>query len=261
MTRFRPCIDLHDGKVKQIVGSTLRDGGDGPRENFVSEKPASWFAEAYRRDGLSGGHVIMLGRGNEEAALAALRAHPGGLHIGGGIKPDNARRYLDAGASHVIVTSYIFDDHSCFSAQRLEEMVEQVGRKRLVLDLSCKATTDGWVVAMNRWQTITDLPLDGDTFKKLSPHCDEFLIHAVDVEGKCEGMDEALVRCLGLWCDRPVTYAGGARSLEDLHRVQDISRGRVDVTIGSALDIFGGKGARYDECVAFNRRPGAPGDA
>ncbi|HSI62009.1 MAG TPA: phosphoribosylformimino-5-aminoimidazole carboxamide ribotide isomerase [Candidatus Saccharimonadia bacterium] len=253
MTRFRPCIDLHDGKVKQIVGSTLRDAGEGPRENFVSEKPASWYAELYKKDGLSGGHVIMLGKGNEEAALSALRAYPGGMHIGGGIRPDNATKFLDAGASHVIITSYAFDEQARFREDRVREMVETVGRDRLVLDLSCRATTDGWVVAMNRWQTMTDLIVDGDTFKRLSPYCDEFLIHAVDVEGKCEGIDEALVKCLGVWCDKPVTYAGGARSVNDLTRTQELSAGRVDVTIGSALDIFGGHGAKYEECAAFNR--------
>jgi phosphoribosylformimino-5-aminoimidazole carboxamide ribotide isomerase len=254
MTKFRPCIDLHEGKVKQIVGSTLRDEGAGPRENFVSEQGAGWYAARYQQDGVIGGHVIMLGKGNEEAALEALQAFPGGMHIGGGIRPENAKRYLDAGASHVIVTSYVFDETARFSEERLREMTDAVGASRLVLDLSCRATTDGWMVAMNRWQTMTDLPVDADTFARLAPHCDEFLIHAVDVEGKCEGIDEPLVRCLSLWCDKPVTYAGGARSVEDLQRVQALSRGNVDVTIGSALDIFGGKGARYGECVAFNRR-------
>lgn len=256
MTRFRPCIDLHDGKVKQIVGSTLRDEGAGPEENFVSEHSAGWYAAKYKEDGLTGGHVIMLGKGNEAAALEALRAFPGGLHLGGGIRPENAPQYLEAGASHVIVTSYIFDEKSRFSESRLREMTERVGPERLVLDLSCRATRDGWMVAMNRWQTMTDLPVDSDTFKQLAPYCDEFLIHAVDVEGKCEGMDEPLLRCLSLWCEKPVTYAGGARSVEDLQRAQELSKGRVDVTIGSALDIFGGKSARYAECVAFNRREG-----
>jgi phosphoribosylformimino-5-aminoimidazole carboxamide ribotide isomerase len=254
MTRFRPCIDLHDGKVKQIVGSTLRDGGAGPQENFVSDKGAGWYAARYKEDGLVGGHVIMLGKGNEAAALEALAAFPGGLHIGGGIRPENAHRFLNAGASHVIVTSYIFDEEGRFDETKLQEMVDAVGTPRLVLDLSCRATQDGWMVAMNRWQTMTDLAVDAETFQRLAPHCDEFLIHAVDVEGKCGGIDEPLVRCLSVWCDKPVTYAGGARSVEDLQRVQELSQGHVDVTIGSALDIFGGKGARYEECVAFNRR-------
>lgn len=254
MTKFRPCIDLHAGKVKQIVGLTLLDGGNGPKENFVSKESAAWYAEQYRKDDLSGGHVIMLGIGNEDAAMKALSAYPGGLQIGGGIRPENAPRFLNAGASHVIVTSYIFDDDGKFNEARLAEMVACVGQDRLVLDLSCKATASGWKVSMNRWQTLTNLTLDQEAFQKLSPCCNEFLIHAVDVEGKCEGIDEQLVESLSQWCDKPVTYAGGARSLEDLYRVQELSIGRVDVTIGSALDIFGGKGAKYEDCVAFNRR-------
>lgn len=254
MTKFRPCIDLHAGQVKQIVGSTLLDTGAGPKENFVSKEPAGWYAAQYRRDELVGGHVIMLGPGNEDAAMEALRAYPGGLQIGGGIKPDNAARFLDAGASHIIITSYIFDADGKFNIDRLTDIVACVGDDRLVLDLSCRATSSGWKVSMNRWQTLTDLTVDQDTFRKLSSYCDEFLIHAVDVEGKCEGIDEALVTALSQWCDKPVTYAGGARSLEDLHRVQELSDGRVDVTIGSALDLFGGKGAKYADCVAFNHR-------
>lgn len=254
MTKFRPCIDLHAGQVKQIVGLTLLGGGSGPKENFVSKESAAWYAEHYRKDDLSGGHVIMLGAGNEDAAMEALRAYPGGLQIGGGIRPENASRFLNAGASHVIVTSYIFDADGKFNEARLAEMVACVGQDRLVLDLSCKATSSGWKVSMNRWQTLTDLILDQEAFNKLSGCCDEFLIHAVDVEGKCEGIDEQLVESLNQWCDKPVTYAGGARSLEDLYRVQELSIGRVDVTIGSALDIFGGKGAKYADCVAFNHR-------
>jgi phosphoribosylformimino-5-aminoimidazole carboxamide ribotide isomerase len=254
MTRFRPCIDLHAGRVKQIVGSTLLDEGSMPKENFVSEQPASYYAELYKADGLLGGHVIMLGKGNEVAAREALRAFPGGLHIGGGIHPENAASYLEAGASHVIVTSYLFDSEGKFCENKLAAMTAAVGRSRMVIDLSCKATRDGWVVAMNRWQTLTDLVVNAQTMKRLSSSCDEFLIHAVDVEGKCEGIDSALVQSLGQWCELPVTYAGGARNVEDLQLVQELSQGRVDVTIGSALDIFGGKGAKYADCVAFNRR-------
>jgi len=254
MTRFRPCIDLHEGKVKQIVGSTLSDAGAAPRENFVSDRSAGWFAEQYRKDGLKGGHVIMLGTGNEAAAHEALAAFPGGMHVGGGIKAENARTWLEAGASHVIVTSWLFDGEGRFQPSRLEAMVNAAGAARLVIDLSCKATGHGWVVAMNRWQTLTDLEVNAETFAKLAPHCAEFLIHAVDVEGKCEGMDDALLKRLGEWCEKPVTYAGGARSLADLERAEELSEGRVDVTIGSALDIFGGHGVRYEDCVAFNKR-------
>lgn len=265
MTRFRPCIDLHDGKVKQIVGSTLRDGGMGLspaassiHENFVSENPAAWFAELYRKDRLTGGHVIMLGKGNEAAAREALAAYPDGLQIGGGISANNARAWLDAGASHVIVTSWLFDERGKFQQSRLDGLVTAIGADRLVIDLSCKATGDGWIVAMDRWQTLTDMPVNATTIARLAPYCSEFLIHAVDVEGKCEGMDEKLIARLAEWCARPVTYAGGARSVADLLRAQQLSDGKVDITIGSALDIFGGKGALYDECVAFNNRDQSP---
>lgn len=254
MTKFRPCIDLHAGKVKQIVGSTLLDGGSVPKENFVSNESASWYAALYKSNELLGGHVIMLGSGNEDAAIEALQTYPSALQIGGGIKPENASRFLDAGASHVIVTSYIFDEDGKFNVDRLKDMVACVGTDRLVLDLSCKAMLPGWRVSMNRWQTLTDLTLDLEVFQELSSYCDEFLIHAVDVEGKCNGIDEPLVESLSQWCDKPVTYAGGARNMEDLYRVQDLSIGRVDVTIGSALDIFGGKGVKFEDCVAFNKR-------
>lgn len=256
MTRFRPCIDLHEGRVKQIVGSSLSESGDALRTNFVSDQDAASFAAMYKRDGLMGGHVIMLGKGNEDAARSALRAFPGGLHIGGGIRVENAASWIKAGASHVIVTSVLFDARGHFQQDRLDALVSEVGRNRLVIDLSCKAVSGGWTVAMNRWQTLTDVKVNAATLDRLAAHCSEFLIHAVDVEGKCEGIDEALVRLLGGWGGLPITYAGGARSLEDLWRVQDLSAGRVDMTIGSALDIFGGTGVKYRDCVEFNRRVG-----
>ncbi len=254
MTRFRPCIDLHSGQVKQIVGSTLSDTGAGLKTNFVSDRDAAWYAELYRRDELPGGHVIMLGTGNEQAAKSALAAYPGGLQLGGGIRPCNAGEYLSAGASHVIVTSYLFETDGTFSETRLEKMVAAAGKERLVIDLSCKATADGWTVAMNRWQTLTDLHVTPKTLRHLATRCAEFLIHAVDVEGKCEGIDEALVTFLGQHSPVPMTYAGGIHRIEDLHRIQELSGGRVDGTVGSALDLFGGKGVRYSDCLAFNRR-------
>lgn len=254
MTLFRPCIDLHEGRVKQIVGSTLGDEGGMLRTNFVSDLDAADFAGMYRKDGLRGGHVIMLGPGNDVAARSALAAYPGGLQVGGGIRADNAADWLDAGASHVIVTSFLFDQSGCFRRERLAALVDAVGREHLVIDLSCKAVSGGWSVAMNRWQTLTDLQVDAATLDRLSTHCSEFLVHAVDVEGKCEGIDENLVSLLGDWAGLPVTYAGGARSLDDLKRVQDLSGGNVDVTIGSALDIFGGTGVKYRDCVEFNYR-------
>lgn len=254
MTRFRPCIDLHEGRVKQIVGSSLSDSGSGLKTNFVSDRDPAWYARKYQADGLTGGHVILLGPGNEAAAKSALSAYPSGLQVGGGIRPCNAAEYLEAGASHVIVTSYLFETDGTFSETRLQKMVAAAGRDRLVIDLSCKATADGWTVAMNRWQTLTDLHVTPETLKHLAGCCAEFLIHAVDVEGKCEGMDEDLVVFLGDHSPIPMTYAGGIRHLGDLARLDELSQGRVDGTIGSALDMFGGSGARYEDCVSFNRR-------
>jgi phosphoribosylformimino-5-aminoimidazole carboxamide ribotide isomerase len=255
MTKFRPCIDLHAGQVKQVVGGSFGEGDDGaPVENFVSERPAEHFAGLYREDGLEGGHVIMLGPGNDDAARAALAAYPGGLQIGGGITPGNAAAWLDAGASHVVVTSYCFEGGQ-FSEQRLAELVAAVGAERLVLDLSCRASAGGgWRVAKDRWRTVTDLEVTAEALDRLSGSCAEFLVHAADVEGQCGGVDGALVRMLGEWAGAPVTYAGGARSVEDLAEVESLSGGTVDLTIGSALDLFGGDGARYADCVAWNRR-------
>ena len=249
---FRPCIDLHEGKVKQIVGGTL--GAAGLRTNFISKQSAAWFAELYRRDGLPGGHVIQLGSGNEAQARAALAAYPGGLHIGGGVNAQNARGWLDAGASHVIVTSWVFRAGRVDWA-RLDELVKTIGQEKLVLDLSCRKRGENYFVVTDRWQNFTELAVNAETLKKFSGYCAEFLIHAVDVEGLCSGIDGALVEKLGAWSPIPVTYAGGANSLSDLELVTQLGGGKVDLTIGSALDIFGGSGVKYADCVAFNRRP------
>jgi len=248
---FRPCIDLHEGKVKQIVGGTLGDAG--LRTNFVSEKSAAWFAELYRRDALTGGHVIMLGSGNESAARAALAAFPGGLHVGGGINAGNAPGWLEAGASHVIVTSWVFREGRVDWA-RLDELVQVIGKDKLVLDLSCRKRGENYYVVTDRWQKFTDLQVNEVTLKKFSGFCAEFLIHAVDVEGLCRGIDSVLVKKLGEWTPIPMTYAGGASSLADLEAVTKLGQGKVDLTIGSALDIFGGQGVKYVDCVKFNRR-------
>jgi len=248
---FRPCIDLHEGKVKQIVGGTL--GGDPARlrTNFVSERSAAWYAELYKRDGLKGGHVIILGPGNESAAREALAAYPGGMHLGGGITLDNAQSWLDAGASHVIVTSYVFRD-GLLDQERLNALVSRVGKERLVLDLSCRRRGTEYFVVTDRWQKFTTLTLSEETLSKLSGSCEEFLIHAADVEGLCLGIDAELVEKLAAWTPIPTTYAGGASSLADLELVTRLGSGRIDLTIGSALDIFGGVGVRYEEAVAFN---------
>ena len=248
---FRPCIDLHEGKVKQIVGGTLGNDSSRLRTNFVSDRPAAWYAGLYRRDGLKGGHVVMLGPGNETEAQAALKAYPGGLQIGGGVTADNARAWLEAGASHVIVTSWMFRDGR-LDESRLARLVEAVGRPRLVLDLSCRRRGDEYFVVTDRWQKFTELAVRRETLETLAASCSEFLIHAVDVEGLSQGIDRELVSRLGQWSPLPTTYAGGARSLSDLEEVTRLGRGRIDLTIGSALDIFGGNGVRYDEVVAFN---------
>jgi phosphoribosylformimino-5-aminoimidazole carboxamide ribotide isomerase len=247
---FRPCIDLHEGKVKQIVGGTLGDAG--LRTNFVSEKSAAWFAGLYRRDGLFGGHVIMLGAGNEAEARAALKAFPGGLHVGGGVNSQNARGWLDAGASHVIVTSWVFREGRV-DWERLGELVKAIGRDRLVLDLSCCKRGEDYFVVTDRWQKFTELAVSAETLEKFSRCCAEFLIHAVDVEGLCRGIDGELVEKLGRWSPIPMTYAGGANSLADLETVTRLGGGKVNLTIGSALDLFGGSGVKYEDCVRFNR--------
>ena len=253
MTLFRPCIDLHNGQVKQIVGSSLRDAGERPTENFVSQQPADWFAAKYKSDGLVGGHVIKLGPSNNEAAKSALAAYPNGLQIGGGINLTNAAQWLDAGASHVIVTSWLFDADGRFQLSRLKQLVAEIGRSRIVVDLSCKRTNNGWTIAMNRWQTLTDLNIETATLDELSGHCDEFLIHAADVEGLCCGIDEDLVRLMGAWGKIPMTYAGGVANMNDVRLVASASNGKVDVTVGSALDLFGGAGVKYAELVRWSR--------
>mmetsp|Transcript_13109 Transcript_13109/g.23092 ORF Transcript_13109/g.23092 Transcript_13109/m.23092 type:complete len:294 (+) Transcript_13109:1-882(+) len=257
--RFRPCIDIHQGKVKQIVGSTLKDMPEdksGEAElltNFVSDKPSSWFSELYRRDGLLGGHVIMLGSdaASKATAFEALGAWPGGLQLGGGVTVDNALEYLNAGASHVIVTSYVFREGR-LEEDRLKALVALVGRKRLVLDLSCRKRDGQYYVVTDRWQRFSELALSEGTLAKLAQSCDEFLVHGVDVEGMQLGIDDELVQLLGKWAPIPVTYAGGARTLADLERVRVAGAGRVDITVGSALDVFGGQ-LKYDDVVAWHK--------
>ncbi|GAB4333848.1 MAG: hypothetical protein Kow0089_02740 [Desulfobulbaceae bacterium] len=250
--RFRPCIDLHGGRVKQIVGSTLGEGPESLRTNFSSEFPPSHYARMYRRDNLTGGHVIMLGPGNEAAAAEALAAWPGGMQVGGGITADNAAWWLDEGASHVIVTSHVFHN-GILDEGRLSLLRDRVGRERLVLDLSCRWREDGYYVVTDRWQKFTQLRISGETMEHLAGFCDEFLVHAVDVEGKCMGVDADLIELLARFATIPTTYAGGVTSMADLELVRDAGRGRLDVTVGSALDIFGGTGLRYEEVVALHR--------
>jgi len=243
---FRPCIDIHNGQVKQIVGGSLSDMGDFAKENFVAEQDAAFFADLYRGAGIKGGHIILLNAKDspfydrtKQQALAALKAYPGGLQVGGGITPQNAGEFLAAGASHVIVTSYVFHEGR-IDYERLEELVAAVGKEHLVLDLSCKKQEEGYLIVTDRWQKLTNQQVTLELLDELCKYCDEFLIHAVDVEGKSRGVEKELVDLLGGWGRIPVTYAGGVHSYEDLDLLRELGRDRLHVTIGSALDLFGG---------------------
>lgn len=254
--KFRPCIDIHNGKVKQIVGGSLKDENAEADENYVSGEDAAFFAAMYKEDGLEGGHIIMLnpvGTAEYEAdrvqAMAALAAFPGGMQIGGGITADNAAEFIAAGASHVIVTSYVFRD-GIIHMNHLKKLVEAVGKEHIVLDLSCRKRDGRYYIVTDRWQKFTDTPVNETVLEELSQYCDEFLVHGVDVEGKKAGIDEELVGMLGDFTICPVTYAGGARSFQDIAALHSIGSGRVDVTIGSALDIFGGE-LKYRDVVEF----------
>ncbi|KAH1039780.1 hypothetical protein J1N35_041523 [Gossypium stocksii] len=257
---FRPCIDIHKGKVKQIVGSTLRDSkedGSTLVTNFESDKSAAEFANLYKKDGLKGGHVVMLGADplSQAAAIEALRAYPGGLQVGGGINLDNCLSYIDEGASHVIVTSYVFNNGQ-MDLERLKGLVNVIGKQRLVLDLSCRKKEDKYAIVTDRWQKFSDVYLDEEVLNFLARFADEFLVHGVDVEGKKLGIDKDLVALLGEHSPIPVTYAGGVTVMDDLETIKAAGKGRVDATVGSALDIFGGNLA-YSDVVAWhenNRR-------
>ncbi|POS83142.1 Phosphoribosylformimino-5-aminoimidazole carboxamide ribotide isomerase [Erysiphe pulchra] len=255
MTKFRPCIDLHSGKVKQIVGGTLTTKSTDLKTNYVSNFPASHYAKLYKLNELRGSHIIMLGPGNEIAAKEAISVWPGGFQIGGGITDLNAKNWIEWGAEKVIVTSYLFPSAK-FSKERLDQILESLdnNKEKLVIDLSCRKQGNSWYVAMNKWQTLTEMEISEATIKYLQSYCSEFLIHAADNEGLQEGIDESLIRNLAKWCQIPVTYAGGAKNLQDLETVKNLSNGCVDLTIGSALDIFGGKGVTFDECVKWNKQ-------
>ena len=245
--KFRPCIDIHNGKVKQIVGGSLKDAGDEAKENFVSVQDAAFYASLYKKSGLSGGHVILLNsvdspyyEATRQQAFLALHTYPQGLQLGGGVNPENAADYLDAGASHVIVTSYVFKDGK-ISWENLDKMEKAVGREHMVLDLSCRKKDGRYYVVTDRWQKFTEVTVTLELMEELGSYCDEFLVHAVDVEGKARGVEKELVALLSEYTQRPVTYAGGVGSMEDLEVLRTCGRNRVDVTVGSALDLFGGK--------------------
>lgn len=243
---FRPCVDIHNGKVKQIVGGSLSDQGDFAKENYVATQDAAFFANLYKSKNIKGGHIILLNPANSEyyeatkrQAMEALHAYPGGMQVGGGINPENAQEFLDAGASHVIVTSYVFQNGK-IHYDRLDELVRAVGKEHLVLDLSCKKTASGYRIVTDRWQNMTFETVTDELIHQLSKCCDEFLLHAVDVEGKANGIEEELVTYLGHLETNPITYAGGVHSYEDLKLLKELGRNKVNVTVGSALDLFGG---------------------
>lgn len=245
---FRPCIDIHNGRVKQIVGGSLRDAGDSAEENFVSEYGAADYAKLYKKDGLRGGHIILLNgkespyyEATKQEAISALAAYPGGLQIGGGITPANAKEFLNAGASHVIVTSYLFPNGE-LSMERLLKMKKAVGREHLVIDLSCKIVNGNYTIVSNRWQYVTKTKLNKTILNQLTDYCDEFLIHGVDVEGKKKGPARGLLRILsGYRKENTITYAGGIHTLSDVRLIEEISDRRLCYTVGSALSLFGGE--------------------
>jgi len=251
---FKPCIDIHNGKVKQIVGGSLLDTGNQAEENFVSQQDASFYAELYKNNKIKGGHIILLNSADSKyyesdlkQAQLALQSYPGGLQIGGGITADNAKSFLDMGASHVLVTSYVFKDGK-INFDNLNAIVNEVGKDRLVLDLSCRKKDGEYYIVTDRWQKFTEVKLKESTLDLLANYCDEFMIHAVDVEGKASGIDKELVTMLGNWSKIPITYAGGVGSFEDIDLIQKLGQNKIDVTVGSALDLFGGN-MKFEEVL------------
>jgi phosphoribosylformimino-5-aminoimidazole carboxamide ribotide isomerase len=251
--QFRPCIDLHNGKVKQIVGSTLNDDDpEGLKTNFTAEQPSSWFAELYKQDNLTGGHIIKLGPGNDEAARKALAVWPAGMQIGGGITAKNGKEWLDSGASHVIVTSYVFSGGQV-DYNRLKMLVQAVGKRNLVLDFSCRKRGEDYYIVTDRWQKFTDVIISPAILDEFAKLCDEFLIHAADVEGQCNGIEIELVKRLADWSPIPTTYAGGVKNIDDMQLICELGGNRLHATVGSALDIFGGSTMTYEEAVTFHQ--------
>lgn len=249
--KFRPCIDLHNGVVKQIVGGTLKNEAVEPETNFIATQSPGWFAELYKKDNLTGGHIIKLGLGNDDAAREALSVWPGGMQIGGGINAENAASWIAAGASHVIVTSSLFQQGE-IAQESLQQLVAAVGKERLVFDLSCRQRDGEYYIVTDRWQTFTKTVIDANLLEFLAEYCAEFLIHAVDVEGMCSGVEVALVEKLGEISPISTTYAGGIYTLEDIECIRAKGKGLLDYTVGSSLDIFGGQGLCYQQLVSDN---------
>lgn len=256
---FRPCIDIHNGKVKQIVGGTLKDQGDLAAENFVSEQDAPFYAKLYQFYGIRGGHIILLNgkdsphyEATKLQALAALQIYPGGLQVGGGITAENAHEFLQAGASHVVVTSYVFRDGKV-DYERLEKLVQAVGKEHLVLDLSCRKKDGAYYIVTDRWQKFTEERVTVELLDRLYQYADEFLIHAVDVEGKASGIERELVELLGSWNRIPVTYAGGIGSFQNLEELAEWGQHHLNYTIGSALDLFDGN-MKFEDVLEFGKK-------
>ena len=252
--QFRPCIDIHNGKVKQIVGSSLKDEGNEATENFVSQCDASYFANLYKKENLKGAHVIMLNAKDSEyyeatkaQALLAVRTYPGALQVGGGITAENAKEYIENGADKVIVTSYVFKNGE-IQYDNLEKLIASVGKEHIVLDLSCRKKEGKYYIVTDRWQKFTNVEVTQEVLDELSAYCSEFLIHAVDVEGKQQGIDTELIAYLGEWDGIPITYAGGIHTYEDIETIANLGKGKIHVTVGSALDLFGGS-LEFDKLV------------
>ena len=235
--------------MKQIIGGSLTDEGNQAKQNFEAVEDAQYFAKLYKKDSLLGGHVILLNPPSSEyyeatkaQAVDALRAFPFGLQIGGGITAENAREYLAAGASHVIVTSYVFRGGE-IQWEHMKLLMDTVGKERIVIDLSCRKKEDGYYIVTDRWQKFTNVKLSTQILEEISAYCDEFLIHGVDVEGKAAGIDDELAGILAEYSragTNKVTYAGGIGSIEDIEQFRKLTGGKVDFTVGSALDLFGG---------------------
>ena len=254
--KFRPCIDIHNGQVKQIVGGSLRDFGDKANENFVAEQDAAFYARLYEKNNLQGGHIILLNgkdspyyEATKTQAISALKAYPGGMQIGGGINDTNAAEFIEAGASHVIVTSYVFQNGK-INFENLQKISCEVGREHLVLDLSCRLKNDEYVIVTDRWQNDTDFVLNHENLSILASFSGEFLIHAVDVEGKMGGIERNLAKILGSWNEIPITYAGGIHNFDDIDELKNAGKGNLDFTIGSALSLFGGP-MQFNDVLAY----------
>lgn len=254
---FRPCIDIHNGQVKQIVGSSLRDKGDKATENFVATNDASFYARLYKEHNLKGAHVIMLNSKDSEyyeatkaQALLALSEYKDSLQVGGGIDDKNAKFFIDNGASHVIVTSFAFKDGR-IQYENLAALVKAVGKEHIVLDLSAGKKDGEYVIVTDRWQKYSEVNITINLFTQLSSYCDEFLVHGIDTEGLKKGPDMELIKILSDVSGKiatPITYAGGIANTNHIKMIEELSEGKLNYTIGSALDIFGGSLSFEEVC-------------